>query len=91
MKVINDKQKKCFYIGDDKIIASMTYSLSEDIIFIEHSWIDENHRGEGLGLVLIEEIARYARELNLRITPNCPYARKLFTSQIVLYGDVLLL
>ena len=76
-KEMEDKGK--FYIEDDnRQIALMTYKKSgDDIIIIDHTEVDPNHRGEGLGEDLVEAGVKFARENNLKIVPACPFAKKV--------------
>ncbi len=89
MEVIHDNKKKSFYISDEKIIAEMTYINSGSKIIIEHTLVDSNHRGEGLGNVLLDGVADFARKSGIKVTLQCPYAQKLFKDNPELYGDVL--
>lgn len=59
-------------------IGLMTYSKSSDrVIDINHTEVDSNHRGEGLGEDLVAEAVKYARENNLKIRASCPFAKKI--------------
>jgi predicted GNAT family acetyltransferase len=89
MEVIHDNKSKKFYIGKDKIIAEMLYINSGKKIIIEHTWVDDEHRSEGLGKVLMDGMAEFARKAGIKVTPHCPYAKKMFTNHPDLYGDIL--
>jgi len=68
-----------FYIEENgKQLALMTYKKSGDgVITIDHTEVDSNFRGEGIGKDLVAEAVEFARENNLKIAATCPYARKL--------------
>ena len=80
-----------FYLVDDKgvEIAEMTYSKSgEGLIIIDHTNVDENHRGNGLGMKLFLKVIDMARQEGMKIIPECPYAKSVFEKSDV-YDDVL--
>jgi len=68
-----------FYIDDNgNQIGLMTYKKSGDgVMTIDHTEVDSNHRGEGLGEDLVAAGVKYARENNLKIAPTCPFAKKV--------------
>ena len=68
-----------FFIEENEIqLALMTYKKSGDgVITIDHTEVDSNHRGEGLGKQLVEAGVKYARENHLKINPACPFAEKV--------------
>ena len=74
-----DGSKGKFYIEEnDKQLALMTYKKSgEDTITIDHTEVDSNFRGEGLGEDLVEAGVKFARENHLKIIPACPFAKKV--------------
>lgn len=72
-----------------KSVGKMTYSRSgKDKIVIEHTEVDPSHQGKGVGKQLVEKSAEYARENNLKIVPECSFAKNVMekTSD---YDDVL--
>jgi uncharacterized protein len=74
-----DGERGKFYIEENGIqLALMTYKKSGDrLITIDHTEVDSNHRGEGLGEDLVEAGVKYARENDLKIVPTCPFAAKI--------------
>ena len=74
----NDNGK--FYLDNDgKEIGEMTYIIIEkNIMDINHTLIEEEHRGKNLGLELVEAGVKYAREHQLKILPTCPFVHKVF-------------
>ena len=68
-----------FFIEENgKQIALMTYKKSGDgVMTIDHTEVDPNLRGEGIGEDLIAEGVKFARENNLKIVPTCPFAKKV--------------
>ena len=69
---------KFFIEENDRQIALMTYKKTGDgVITIDHTEVDSNFRGEGLGEDLVAETVEFARENNLKIVPTCPFAKKV--------------
>lgn len=67
-----------FIENNDRQIALMTYKKTGDgVITIDHTEVDSNHRGEGLGEDLVAAGVKYARENDLKIIPTCVFAKKL--------------
>ena len=89
MEVIHDDKNKRFYIGKDKVIAEMVYIRTGEKLLLEHTWVDDEHRSEGLGRILLDHVADFARKSELKITPYCPYAKKMFRDHPELYEDLL--
>jgi len=76
-KETGDKGK--FFIEENgNQIALMTYKKSGDgVITIDHTEVNPNFRGEGLGEDLVAEGVKFARENDLKIAPTCPFAKKV--------------
>jgi predicted GNAT family acetyltransferase len=68
-----------FFVEENEIqLALMTYKkFGEGIITIDHTEVDSNHRGEGLGEDLVEAGVKYARANNLKIVPTCSFAKRV--------------
>ncbi len=67
-----------FVEENERQIALMTYEKSgDDIITIDHTEVDSNFRGKGLGEDLVTAGVKFARENNLRIVPTCRFAKKV--------------
>lgn len=68
-----------FFIAENENrIGLMTYRKTGDgVITIDHTEVDSNHRGEGLGERLVEAGVKFARANNLKIVPTCPFAKKV--------------
>ena len=74
----NENRGKFYIEENENQIALMTYKKSGDgIITIDHTEVDSNHRGDGLGEDLIEAGVKYARENELKIIATCPFAKKV--------------
>lgn len=74
---------------NDKYAGKLEYSRKEENqMVIEHTEVDPGFQGEGVGKKLVHHSAEFARENNLKIVPQCAYAKKILerTSD---YDDVL--
>ena len=69
--------------------AELTYSKAgPERIIIDHTQVNDENRGEGLGKKLVHHAVNYAREHELTVLPLCPYARSVISSDASLQ-DVL--
>ena len=74
-----DRDRGEFFIEEnDGRLALMTYKKAgDDKIIIDHTEVDPNFRGEGLGEDLVAAGVEYARKNNLKIIATCPFAKKV--------------
>jgi len=66
------------YIGDEQNPkAEITYQeIGENEWNVDHTFVSEELRGEGISGQLVATIVSHAREQGKTITPTCPYAKK---------------
>ncbi len=69
-----------FYIElDGKLVAEMVYTWAgADRIIIEHTEADDVLKGKNAGMKLVAKAVEFAREKAIKITPFCPFAKKVF-------------
>lgn len=72
--------------GDVKV-GSLGYKLKDKVIYINSTYVDPEYRNRFLGKKLIDQCVSYAREEQLKISPVCSFAVKLF-EKIEKYNDV---
>lgn len=85
------KEENRFYLDDKngENIAEITMSpTSETLKIIDHTWVDESLRGQGVAARLVEEVVNDAREKGYKILPLCPFAKSEFERKSE-YADVL--
>ncbi len=71
-------QRGAFYIDENgEWIAELTYIKNDSTMTIDHTEIDEKLRGEGIGQDMVKAAVEYARENDLKIKADCPYAKKV--------------
>ncbi|HWZ03291.1 MAG TPA: GNAT family N-acetyltransferase [Mucilaginibacter sp.] len=76
----NDDKRGAFYIEDEgKEIALMHYIFSGPAkMIIDHTEVNDEYAGKGLGLQLVKAGVAFARENHMKILPLCPFAKKIF-------------
>lgn len=76
--------KGVFYaLEDGSKIGEMTYSKAgTDKIIIDHTEVDENQKGKGIGKILLFKVVDFARDNNIKIVPLCPFAKSMFDKDI---------
>ena len=90
--LILGKNKDRFYIGEseEKNIAEVTFKKHQDnIIVLDHTYVNRSLRGRGIGKILVDKVVEYARQNNLKIIPTCPFAKDIMEMSEA-YADVLL-
>ena|SRR5690606_3656658 len=57
-------------------LGEIIYSKAQDgVITVEHTEVDSSLKGKGVGKQLVHAIADWARKENLKLIPQCTYAR----------------
>ncbi|WP_125591105.1 GNAT family N-acetyltransferase [Companilactobacillus jidongensis] len=71
-----------FFIEEDELVGEITYSPVKDgVISIDHTFVNENYRGQGIAGKLLNEVLDYADGKNLKIVPVCEYAKLAFKNK----------
>lgn len=81
-----------FYIGESEsdFIAHITFKHGgNNVIVIDHTFVDPSLRGQGIAAKLMERLIEMAREEGLKCVPVCSYAVTAFKRHKE-YQDVLL-
>lgn len=80
VQIIED-QSKGFAIAKEEgqTAGKMTYSISSaGFIIIDHTEVNPEFKGKGVGKKLLLKIVEMAREKNIKILPLCPFANAMF-------------
>lgn len=75
-----DQETNGFFkaVIDGREAGKMTYTKSEDShITIDHTEVNSEYQGKGVGKAMVDKSAEYARSENLKIIPQCSYAKKV--------------
>ena len=80
IKQINDIKKGYFEAVEyGKEDGKMKYTWAGDSKFIiDHTEVNEEFNGKGVGKKLVMAAVDYARNNNLKIIPLCPFAKSVF-------------
>lgn len=76
----NHATKGEFFIGEaNQHLAEMSYAWAgDDQIIIDHTYVSDALRGQGVGRKLLDQAVAFARSKNLKIIPLCPFAKSVF-------------
>jgi predicted GNAT family acetyltransferase len=67
------------YEVSGKRLASMTYSRAGDtLIIIDHTEVDKQLSGQGVGRKLLDALVAWARETGTKVMATCPFALAQF-------------
>jgi predicted GNAT family acetyltransferase len=66
--------------GEEEI-GQATFSRSDKIWIIDHTYVDNRYRGQGIAKKLVDKVAEEARKQGIKLAATCPYAKKLFESK----------
>lgn len=80
IKQVDNKQRGYFAaIKKGRDAGLMTYVYADTNRFIiDHTEVNEEFNGQGVGKALVEESIKYARENGLKIIPLCPFVKAMF-------------
>lgn len=89
MEIKEEKNRFALYNDEGTEIGEMTWVDSgEDIMVIDHTFVDPTYRGQKLAEKLVRSGVEKARRDGVKIVPLCPYAKKEFDEKSE-YQDVL--
>ena len=76
------------YMNDEKgnVIAEVTFPNLDDNI--DHTFVDDSLRGQGIAAKLMLEVIDYAKSNNKKIKATCSYAVKWFEKNRDKYKDL---
>jgi predicted GNAT family acetyltransferase len=72
MKVLQDGYR--FYIDLGDAIAQIVCEKKGTDLLVLSSFTPEEHRGKGIGSMIMNEVIKYAKVNKLRIVPKCSFA-----------------
>jgi hypothetical protein len=86
--VVDDTVRQRFSVTTGGATAKLVYGLDGDRLFLLHTEVPEEFRGQGVGAELVEAALARARTEGLTIVPWCPYARRWLKDHPDRIGDV---
>jgi predicted GNAT family acetyltransferase len=86
---LNAKNHGAFYLmHDGEQDGEMVISIADDILTAYHTEIDPKFEGKGLGKILLNGMADYARAHHLKVKPLCAYVHAQFMRHPEEFADV---
>jgi len=73
---------------NDVKLGMMVVSLTDEILTVYHTEVDEAAAGRGFAKLLLDEVVKYTRDHNLKLKPLCPYVHAQFKKHPELYSDI---
>ncbi|ANK59076.1 GNAT family N-acetyltransferase [Loigolactobacillus backii] len=63
-----------------RLIAEITFQELHDgtVYAIDHTFVRDDHRGEGIASQLVKAVIQRAQASNVKIMPICSYAKSFF-------------
>ena len=82
MKFIVETNRIVAQTQDDIQAGEITWSpAGESLIIIDHTYVDDAFRGQGIAALLVAEAVTFAREHQKKVMPLCPFAKKEFDTK----------
>jgi len=80
IKHIKEKNKGYFSASEnDKTAGRIYYTIAgESRMILDHTEVNDDYRGQGIGKKILIHIVDYARENKIKIIPLCPFAKSVF-------------
>lgn len=80
IKHVEKKERGFFAVEiDGKEAGLMTYvHVDNNRFIIDHTEVDDEFNGLGVGKAMVMEAVKYARDNDLKILPLCPFAKSIF-------------
>jgi len=73
--ITSDKDGSFVYELNDQRVGEMHYRIAGDHkIIVDHTVVEEEEEGHGIGKKLLEELVNFARKENIKVVPQCSYA-----------------
>ncbi|WP_312025921.1 GNAT family N-acetyltransferase [Listeria booriae] len=85
------KGENRFFKEDEngKLIAGVTWVPSGDsLVILDHTFVDESLRGQGIASELVEKVAETMRAEGKKIVATCPFAKAEFERKPDKYDDI---
>lgn len=90
MNFIHNKNQIALYDGSQKLIAEVTFpDLDPATVNINHTFVDDSLRGQGIANQLMLELAEELRLQKKKAVPTCSYAVHWFEKRKEEYSDIL--
>ncbi|ENX40481.1 GNAT family N-acetyltransferase [Acinetobacter sp. NIPH 2100] len=87
---VDDGKHGAFQLLEGDVLAGeMAYTWAGDsMLIIDHTDVNDQFRGQGVGRKLLNELITFVRERNVKVIPLCPFAKSVFDKDLSIH-DVL--
>ena len=90
MNFEHESNRIVLYETNKKVLAEVTFpNIDQTTVNINHTFVDDSLRGQGVAAQLMEEVARQLRFQNKKAIPTCSYAVGWFSKRKENYSDIL--
>ncbi|MDR0861891.1 MAG: N-acetyltransferase [Oscillospiraceae bacterium] len=72
------ERNRVVYVAEGKELAHVTFPGDGEVVEIDHTFVDDSLRGQGIAGKLMERAAQSLRDTNRRAKLTCSYAQKWF-------------
>lgn len=86
VKFEREKNRSAAYDNGAEI-GECTFSSSDKIWIIDHTFVDSIYGGQGIARKLVDAVVDAARSEGVKLSATCPYAIKVFKEDK--YSDIL--
>ncbi|USS90311.1 GNAT family N-acetyltransferase [Fructilactobacillus carniphilus] len=78
-----------FYLNNPagEMVAEVTFTIADNVVAINHTFVDPSLRGQGVAGKLMVAVIDYAQEHHYWIKPVCSYAQ-MFFQKFTQYQDL---
>ena len=75
MDIIHDKENQRFTLDNNGEIAKVDYTLKDNKMYLNHSEVPYNSRGQGIGKALVEKTFERLTDEGYKAVAVCSYIR----------------
>lgn len=80
MEFIYEQERIYALDSAKKLIAEITFPISNGVANIEHTFVDDSLRGQGIAGQLMEATINHIRSSVLKVKLTCPYSIQWFSN-----------
>jgi predicted GNAT family acetyltransferase len=78
MKLVKEESRIALVEEDGKLVGEVTFPVIDGVIQINHTFVDEAYRGQGIAGQLLDEVVKTLRERGVKALPVCAYSVSYF-------------
>lgn len=67
------KENGFYYIDNFEELAYITYYIEDNILYVDHTFVDSSLRGKGIASKLVMRAIEFVKENDYKIVPICSY------------------